>query len=114
MDSFDAHCKFVELTTSSYTFSIPGRVRLNCFFYTRAYPTTSTATEVSSLTFYNGSSASGPVLYKHFDTSAYDPPANPCYTMPGDGLLFDNGLFFSAENDSHRKFGCVTLIYSGS
>jgi hypothetical protein len=116
MESFDAKCKFLELTTSTTSVSIPGRLRLNCFFYVRKSPTSSSINTSSYryLKFYDGSSSSGPLIYSHLDSLTYDPPLYPCYVMPEDGLLFENGLFVDSENDgSNRYFGCISIIYSG-
>jgi hypothetical protein len=114
MESFDAKCKFVELTTSTTSVSIPGRLRLNCFFYVRKVPTSVATANYRYLKFYNGSSASDPLIYTHLDSLTYDPPLYPCYVMPEDGLLFENGLFVDSQNDgSNRYFGCISIIYSG-
>jgi len=117
MDTFDAKCKFQELTQSdeaSPDVSIPGRVRLCSVFYTRASP--NTVNDDRELKFYNGSDNSGTLLFTHWDELSAFSPSEPCLTFPDDGLLFPDGLFIESGNGSvvaSRYFGCITVIYSG-
>ena len=118
MDTFDAKCKFQELTVSggsSPNVSIPGRIRVCSLFYTRAAPDTSEGSR-KVISMYSGSDDTGDLLYSHWDEESMFAPNVPCLTFPDDGLLFPDGLFSTSGNGSatnERWFGCITIVYTG-
>lgn len=120
METFDATCKFQQLTVSggsSPNLEISGRVRLHTLFFTRGPSTNDDGFgEDADLKFYNGSDATGTLLLTYRDQLPASATGRPCLTIPDDGLLFPDGLFVDSGNGASSAdwvFGAITVIYSG-
>tara|TARA_R110000751_G_scaffold306848_1_gene426378 strand:+ start:943 stop:1287 length:345 start_codon:yes stop_codon:yes gene_type:complete len=111
MESFDAQCTAQELTVAAGAtpdLYVPGRITLLTCFSTMVV---STFIAEKPLSFYNGSDASGTKLFEYYEAPNAWGPTGRCMIFPGDGLLFDSGLFVTSGNTSSRYFGAITVVY---
>lgn len=111
MESFDAQSTAQELTASGGAapdLYIPGRITLFTCFVSMGI--TGGVVE-KPLSFYNGSDASGTKLLEYYDAANAWGPTGRCMNFPGDGLLFDSGLFVASGNAATRYYAAITVVY---